>query len=81
LTRGGCGGGDCHGPQADDFKPPRQRLQVKLIGRLGGDEFHRPPLHRFGDRLRVTESTIGAGMTAAARDAHSSARHVTAAAG
>jgi hypothetical protein len=32
-----------------------QRLQVKLIGRLGGDKLHRWALHRFSDRLGVAE--------------------------
>jgi hypothetical protein len=26
-----------------------------LVGRLGGDEFHRRALHRLGDRFRVAE--------------------------
>jgi hypothetical protein len=32
-----------------------QRLQVELIGGLGGDEFHGRTLHRLGDRLRIAE--------------------------
>jgi len=32
-----------------------QRLQVKLIGCLGGNEFHRRALHCLGNRLRVAE--------------------------
>ena len=34
---------------------PMQRLQIELVGRLGGDEFHRRALHRLGNRLRVAE--------------------------
>src|SRR5215468_7963977 len=34
---------------------PVQRLQVKLIGRLGGDKLHRRALHRFSDRLGIAE--------------------------
>jgi len=33
------------------FAHPVQRLQVQLIGRLGGDEFHRRALCCFGDHL------------------------------
>jgi len=32
---------------------PVQRLQVELIRRLGGDEFHRRPLHCLGNRFRA----------------------------
>jgi hypothetical protein len=32
-----------------------QRLQVELIGRLGGDELHRRALHRLSNRLRIAE--------------------------
>ena len=35
-----------------------QRLQVELIGGLRRDELHRWPLHRFGDRLRITEVVL-----------------------
>jgi hypothetical protein len=34
---------------------PVQRLQVELLGRLGGDEFHCRALHCLGDRFRVAE--------------------------
>jgi hypothetical protein len=30
-----------------------QRLQVELVGRLGGDELHGWALHRLGDRFRI----------------------------
>jgi AraC-like DNA-binding protein len=32
---------------------PVRRLQVELIGRLGGDELHGWALHRLGDRFRI----------------------------
>jgi hypothetical protein len=32
-----------------------QRLQIRLIGGLRDYELHRWPLHRFGDRLCITE--------------------------
>ena len=32
-----------------------QRLQVKLLGGLGGDALHRRPLDRLGGRLRIAE--------------------------
>jgi hypothetical protein len=35
-----------------------QSLQVELIGGLGGDELHRWPLHRLGDRLCITEVVL-----------------------
>jgi hypothetical protein len=35
---------------------PVHCLQVELIGGLGGDELHRWPLHRLGDRLGIAES-------------------------
>jgi hypothetical protein len=28
-------------------------LQIKLVGRLGCDKFHRWALHCFGDRFRI----------------------------
>jgi hypothetical protein len=36
-----------------------QRLQVELIGCLGGDELHGWPLHSFGDCLSVVASSGG----------------------
>jgi len=35
-----------------------QRLQIQLLHDLGGDEFHRRTLHRFGDGLRVVEVVL-----------------------
>jgi hypothetical protein len=32
---------------------PMQRLKVKLLGALGGDELHGRALHRFRDRLGI----------------------------
>src|SRR5215510_15749445 len=40
------------------FAHPVQRLQVKLIGGLGGDEFHRRALHSLGNRFRVAEIVL-----------------------
>ena len=37
---------------------PMQSLEVELIGRLGGDELHRWPLHRFGDRFGIVEVVL-----------------------
>jgi hypothetical protein len=37
---------------------PMRRLQVELLGCLGGDEFHRRPLHRLGDGFRVAEVVL-----------------------
>src|SRR5688572_15002925 len=37
---------------------PVQRLQVELIRGLGGNERHRWPLHRFGNRLRIPEVVL-----------------------
>ena len=37
---------------------PVQRLQVELIRRLGGDEFHRRALHCLGNRFRVAEIVL-----------------------
>ena len=34
------------------------RLQVELIGGFGGDELHRWPLHRLGDRLSITKVVL-----------------------
>jgi hypothetical protein len=34
---------------------PALRLQVELIGRLGGAEFHRWAMHRFGSCFRVAK--------------------------
>ena len=33
-------------------------LQVELIRGLGGDELHRRPLYRLGDRLRIAEVVL-----------------------
>jgi len=30
-----------------------QRLQIELVGGLGGDELHRRTLHRLRDRFRI----------------------------
>ena len=50
---------DDAGALADQsFSHPVQRLQVKLIGGLGCHELHRWPLHRLGNRLRVTEVVL-----------------------
>jgi hypothetical protein len=35
-----------------------QRLQIELVGRLGGDELHRGALHRLGDRFRVAKVVL-----------------------
>jgi hypothetical protein len=35
-----------------------QRLQIKLLGCLGGNELHRRPLDCFGDRLRIAEVVL-----------------------
>jgi len=35
---------------------PMQRLQIELLGRLGGDEFHRRALYRLGDCFGVAKS-------------------------
>ena len=35
-----------------------QRLQVELIGGLRRHELHRRPLHRLGNRLRITEVVL-----------------------
>jgi hypothetical protein len=32
---------------------PMQGLQIKLVGRLGRNKFHRRTLHCFGDRFSV----------------------------
>jgi hypothetical protein len=37
---------------------PVQRLQVELLGCLGGDEFHRRALYRLGDRFAVAEIVL-----------------------
>ena len=34
------------------------RLQVELLDGLGGDELHRWPLHRLGDRLSVEKVVL-----------------------
>ena len=35
------------------FTHPMQCLQIELVGRLGGNEFHCRPLHRLGNCFRV----------------------------
>jgi hypothetical protein len=35
-----------------------QRLQIQLIGALGGNEPHGGTLHRLGDRLRIAEVVL-----------------------
>ena len=40
------------------FTHPVQRLQVELLGCLGGDEFHRRALYRLGDRFAVAEIVL-----------------------
>jgi hypothetical protein len=35
-----------------------QRLQIELLGRLGGNEAHGRALHGFGDRLRIAEVVL-----------------------
>ncbi len=35
-----------------------QSLKVELIGRLGGDELHCRPLHRFRNRLSIVEVVL-----------------------
>ena len=37
---------------------PVQRLQVELIGGLCRHKLHRRPLHRLGDRLRITKIVL-----------------------
>jgi hypothetical protein len=37
---------------------PVQRLKVKLVGRLGGDELHRRTLHRLSNRFGVAEVVL-----------------------
>ena len=47
---------DDAGALADQaFAHPVQRLQVELLGRLGGNEFHRRTLDRFGDGFGILE--------------------------
>src|SRR6266481_2506174 len=50
--------------QKNDFRDAEaiaeavQRLQVELISRLGGDEFHRRALHRVRERLVMQRTSI-----------------------
>ena len=37
---------------------PMQRLQIELLGRLGGDEFHRRALYRLGDCFCVAKVVL-----------------------
>jgi hypothetical protein len=34
---------------------PARRPQIELVGCLGGDEFHRRALHRFGDGFGIAK--------------------------
>jgi hypothetical protein len=50
---------DDAGALRDQPRPhPMQRLQIQLFSRLGRDEPHRRPLHRFGDRLGTAEVVL-----------------------